>query len=183
MPLPATERRVMSRSRLDRVLAEYRAGLSRADLSDDARRAYASRVSGFLDWLASADGLDGDPLAEAQARDFAVRDYRAHVKTVRKAKPNTINAVLTALDHFYAHHLGLGRPHARREQQPTTAPEALDEDEQRRFLRAVQRHPSARDRAIAVVLLYAGLRADELAQLDVADVPISTRRGKVAPYS
>lgn len=29
------------------------------------------------------------------------------------------------------------------------------------------------------MLLYAGLRADELAQLDVDDVPISTRRGKV----
>lgn len=77
------------------------------------------------------------------------------------------------------HHLGLDLPVARREHQPTTAPEALDEDEQRRFLRAVQRHPSARDRAVALVLLYAGLRADELAQLYVQDVPISTRRGKV----
>ncbi|TWH19291.1 tyrosine-type recombinase/integrase [Prauserella rugosa] len=178
MPVPATERGVMSRSRLDRVLAKYRAALSRADLSDDARRAYASRVSGFLDWLAAAD-VDGDPLIDAHARDFAVRDYRAHLKTVKRAKPNTINAALTALDHFYIHHLGLGRPVARREHQPTTAPEALDSDEQRRFLRAVQRHPSARDRAVALVLLYAGLRADELAQLDVEDVPISTRRGKV----
>lgn len=175
--MPATEG--MSRSRAEEVLADYRAALARADLSDDARRAYASRVAGFLDWLAAAAGLDGDPLTDPHARDFAVRDYRAHLKTVRKAKPNTINAALTALDHFYAHHLGLGRPQARREQQPTTAPEALDESEQRRFLRSVARHASTRDRAIALVLLYAGLRADELAQLDVEDVPVSARRGKV----
>lgn len=179
MSVPVTEDREPSRARVDQVLADYRAALARADLSDDARRAYASRVSGFLGWLADAAGLNGDPLTDAHARDFAVRDYRAHLKTVRKAKPNTINAALTALDHFYAHHLGLGRPHARREQQPATAPEALDEDEQRRFLRSVQRHPSARDRGVALVLLYAGLRADELAQLDADDVPISTRRGKV----
>ncbi|MBA8824771.1 site-specific recombinase XerD [Saccharopolyspora lacisalsi] len=174
-PLPATT----SGARLSRVLAGYRTALARADLSDGARRAYASRVAGFLSWLAETATLDGDPLAEAHARDFAVRDYRAHLKTVRKAKPTTINAMLTALDHFYTHHLGLGRPLARREQQPATAPQALDEGEQRRFLRAVQRHPSARDRAVVLVLLYTGLRADELAQLDITDVPISTRRGKV----
>jgi integrase/recombinase XerC len=102
---------------------------------------------------------------------------------VKRSRPNTINAALTALDHFYAHHLGLGRPAARREKPPTTAPEALDEDEQRRFLRAVQRHPSIRDSAIALVLLHAGLRADELAQLDFGDVPISTRRGKVIVWA
>ncbi|MGN9847206.1 phage integrase N-terminal SAM-like domain-containing protein [Nonomuraea sp. H19] len=115
------------------MLADYRAALERADLSDDARRAYASRVSGFLHWLADTGETDGDPLTDAHSRDFAVRDYRAHLKTVKRAKPNTINAALTALDHFYVHHLGVGRPVARREHQPTTAPEALDEDEQRGF--------------------------------------------------
>lgn len=43
----------------------------------------------------------------------------------------------------------------------------------------MQRHPSVRDRTITLVLLHTGLRADELAQLDVDDIPISTRRGKV----
>lgn len=94
------------------MLADYRTALHRADLSDDARRAYASRVAGFLHWLTDTGQPDGDPLNDPHARDFAVRDYRTHLKTVRKVKPNTINAVLTALDHFYAHHLGLGRPRA-----------------------------------------------------------------------
>ncbi|RCW46149.1 integrase/recombinase XerC [Halopolyspora algeriensis] len=170
-----------SSPRSHRILAEYRAALARANLSDDARRAYASRVAGFLDWLATGrDPQAGDdPLREAPARDAAVRDYRAHLKTVRRAKPNTINAVLTALDHFYTHHLGLGRPVACRENRPATAPAALDEGEQRRFLQAVQQHASTRDRAIVLMLLYAGLRAEELARLDVADVPVSARRGTV----
>jgi site-specific recombinase XerD len=165
------------------VLSGYRAALDRADLSDHARRGYAARVAGFLEWLAAGVDLDldgaGDPLGDPHARDFAIRDYRSHLKTVRKAQPSTINAALTALDHFYGAHLGLGRPVARRERLPQTAPEALDEAEQRRFLRAAQRCGSARNAAIGLLLLYTGLRVEEAEALDVDDVPISVRRGKV----
>lgn len=85
MPATATEGREPSHSRIERVLADYETALGWANLSEDARRAYSCRVSGFLDWLAGTDGLDGNPLAEVHARDFAVRDYRAHLKTVRNA--------------------------------------------------------------------------------------------------
>jgi hypothetical protein len=55
-------------------------------MSEHTRRAYASRVAGYLRWLAGADHTDdqavgdptgADPLADAWARDFAVRDYRS----------------------------------------------------------------------------------------------------------
>jgi integrase/recombinase XerC len=39
-------------------------------------------------------------------------------------------------------------------------------------LRIVEASPSARDRAMALVLFYAGLRLSELAALDMADVPL-----------
>ena len=120
-----------------------------------------------------------DPLTDPHGRDFAVRDYRTFLKTMRRAKPATINAHLTALDHFYGSHLGLGRPVAKRERVPVTAPQALEEFEQRKFLRAAQKCGSVRDTAIALPLLYTGLRVEEVQQLDLADVPISARRGKV----
>ncbi|WP_165945832.1 hypothetical protein [Micromonospora sp. KC606] len=85
--------------------ADYRAALDRAGMSEHTRRAYASRVAGYLRWLADADLADGqavgdptgaDPLANAWARDFAVRDYRVWLLTVAKKAPNTVNAHLTA---------------------------------------------------------------------------------------
>lgn len=179
--------------------------LARADLSEDSKRAYASRVRGYLDWLATGPDLaaEVDPLADPAGRDFAIRDYRAWLKTVRKAKPATINAHLTALDHFYSEHLHLGRPAARRERISDTAPEALTEPEQRRFLRGattrgavvsvaghspLQRAQAigrgagigpARDQAIALLLLYTGVRVEEAASLDLDDVALSARRGTV----
>ena len=58
-------------------------------------------------------------------------------------------------------------------------PRALTEAEQRSLLRFVAASPSARDRAIATVFFYAGLRLSELAALDMADVALSARRGRV----
>jgi site-specific recombinase XerD len=166
---------------LARVLSGYRAALAEADLSLNTRRSYASRVAGFLDWLDTGPdlGAEGDPLAQPEARNYAVRDYRAWLKTVRKATPWTINAHLTALDHFYGHHLGLGAPVVTRERVQQSAPEALDEPEQRRFIRAAGRCGSTRNAAIGLLLLYTGLRVEEVEALDVGDVPMSARRGKV----
>lgn len=163
------------------VLAAYRVALDKTDLSEHARRAYGSRVAGFLDWLATGPDLavSGDPLKTPHARDAAVRDYRRWLKTDRRATPWTINAHLTALDHFYAYHLGLGAPVVKRERITPTAPEALDELEQRRFVRACHRCGSVRNTAIGLLLLYTGLRVEEVEALDVDDIVLSARRGKV----
>jgi integrase len=166
---------------LAETLTAYRGALAEADLSDNARRGYGSRVAGFLDWLDTGPdlGVDGDPLTQPAARDYAVRDYRSWLKTVRKATPWTVNAHLTALDHFYAHHLGLGAPVIKRECITATAPESLDELEQRRFLRACGRCGSERNAAIGLLLLYTGLRVEEVEALDTGDIVMSARRGKV----
>jgi integrase/recombinase XerC len=92
--------------------------------------------------------------------------------------PSTVNAHLTALDHFYEH-LGLGAVRVQRDQLPRRAPRALDARQQKRYLRAVETRPLARDRAIGRLLFYSGVRVDELVSLDTGDVPLSARKGKV----
>lgn len=160
------------------VFEEYAAALDRAPLDADTRRNYGSRVRGFLAWLDAAD-LDGaDPLTDAHGRDFAVRDYKTHLKTVLKRSANTVNAHIGALDHFYDHR-GLGAARVRRDRPAKRAPRALEAREQKRFLRAVERHPNVRDRAIGRLLFYAGLRISEVVALDVDDVPLSARKGRV----
>ena len=108
-PAPARRRGGVSLgvpSEYEAVLAGYRSALERAGISEHTRRAYASRVAGFLRWLADTalpdgghgvgDPVGADPLADVWARDFVVRDYRAWLLAVAKKSSNTVNAHLTS---------------------------------------------------------------------------------------
>jgi integrase/recombinase XerC len=158
-------------------LSGYLAWLEGRPLAVRSREAYAHQVRRYLAWLGDRSPVDGDPLAEGDARDWAVRDYKRHLKAVERWKPASVNLALAALDSFYTQ-LGLGRPIVRREELSKSAPRAITEEEQRRLLRMAER-AKARDRAIVVVLLYTGLRLAELVALDVDDVRVSARKGLV----
>jgi len=151
------------------VLVGYETALARSTLAPPSRRVYRSRVAGYLAWLSSQPLAGADPLADAYARNRAVGAYRDWLKSSQDAKPSTINAVLTALDHFYTH-LQLGPVPTAREELMSGARRILNEEEQLRFLAAVERHVSARDRAIAYSLFYTGLRVAELVALDRVDI-------------
>jgi len=174
--------RALVGERLEKIAHDYEGWLSRQPLSANTRRTYHTRVRGFLGYLAATPAEYGDPLAEAHARDYAARDYKTHLKTVSRAKPSSVNLTLAAIDNFYRF-MGMGKPDAKREDLPGVAPGALDPEEQKRFLRAVERCSSARDRAIARVLFFTGLRVSELVGLDTSDVALSARKGRVTVRS
>ncbi|MFB9623210.1 tyrosine-type recombinase/integrase [Nonomuraea helvata] len=163
------------------VLAGYTAALERAPLADSTKAKYASRLRGYLAWLAGqadAGALDGDPLSDPVAATGAVDDFRRHLKNGRRA-PNTIDAYLSAIDDFYARG-GLGKPQPPRERDARrTAPRALDARRTRRYLRHVQLTASPRDKAIALLPYYAGLRISEVVGLDLADLRLSARKGEL----
>jgi integrase/recombinase XerC len=159
------------------ALSAYLAWLAERPLAARSREAYGHQVRRYLAWLGDRSPVDGDPLADGDARDWAVRDYKRHLKVVERWKPASVNLALAALDSFYTQ-LGLGRPVVRREELSKSAPRAITEEQQRRLLRMAERAP-ARDRAIVVVLLYTGLRLAELVALDVDDVRVSARKGIV----
>jgi integrase/recombinase XerC len=159
------------------VLDTYAGWLKRQPLSERSRDAYLAQVRTFLSWLGSSEH-GAAALAEGHVRDWAVRDYKRHAKSARRWAPTSVNQALAAIDNFYRS-LGGGRPDVPREELAQVAPRALEEADQRAFLRAVEACPSARDRAIATVFFYAALRLSELAALDVDDVEMSARRGRV----
>jgi site-specific recombinase XerD len=165
-----------------RVGADYEGWLSRQPLSANTKRAYRTRVSQYLEYLAATPAEYGDPLGDLHARDYAVRDYKGHLKAVRKAKPSSVNLSLAAIDNFYLF-LGMGRPEVRREDPAQAAPRSLSAEEQKRFLRAVERSPSVRDRAVALLMFYAGLRIGELCGLDAEDVAVTARKGRAVVRS
>ncbi len=159
------------------VLATYVGWLKRQPLAARSRDAYLAQVRGFLTWLAGAEH-GPQALTDPHVRDWAVRDYKRHVKTAKRWAPASVNQALAAIDNFYRS-LSAGRPDVLREELTQVAPRSLEEADQRRFLRIVEASPSPRDRAMATVFFYAGLRLSELAALDMADVEMSARRGRL----
>lgn len=159
----------------------YEVWLSKQPLADRSRNAYRSQVRAFLAWLAGRDEPLA-PLTDPAQRDWAARDYKRALKTDQRLSPASVNQALAAIDSFYRAR-SQGRPNVEREQLAQAAPRALDEDEQRCLLRAVERSPSARDRAIASLFLYAGLRLSELASLEVGDVAVTARKGMLTVRS
>jgi predicted aminopeptidase len=89
-------------------------------LAARSRQAYGHRFRRYVAWLGDRSPVDGDPLADGDARDWAVRDYKRHLKAVERWKPASVNLALAALDSFYTQ-LELGRPVVRREDLPARA--------------------------------------------------------------
>lgn len=104
-------------------------------------------------------------------RPNALRDYRTHLQAVVKRSPATINNALAAVDDLYISR-GLGPASAARVEIAATAPRALDQRTQLRYLREVQRCPSPRDQALALVPFYAGARISEIVALDIDDIGV-----------
>ena len=123
---------------LGRVTTGYQHWLTRQPLSVNTRRAYLGRVRQYCAYLAAPVNDYGNPLSDPHGRDYAIRDFKSHLKKSCKAKPASVNLTLAALDNFYLF-LGLGRANVRREDLPKEAPRALEPEEQKRFMRAVER--------------------------------------------
>jgi len=160
------------------VFDAYAIWLDNQALSANTRRTYQTQVRQFRHYLATYPNKYGDPLTDEHARDYAVRDYKTFLKVQKKRKPATVNLALAAIDHFYQF-LQLGSADVKREDLPQLAPQALSLEEQKDFLRAVDRCGSIRDQAIVLLLLYTGVRVSECAALEMGDVLASARKGKV----
>ncbi|HBE25048.1 MAG TPA: integrase [Ktedonobacter sp.] len=163
---------------LEQTLTAYDAWLDRQPLAAKTRIAYRLQVHQYGTYLAQRPATADDPLRTPFARDYAVRDYKTYLKTVRQAKPTSVNLALAAIDHFHQF-IGNDRPHVQRESLPAQAPRALKPEEQKAFLRAIERTSSLRDKAIAELLFYTAVRLAECAALNLDDVHISPRKGVV----
>ena len=167
--------------RLKEILSVYQRyvqQLERQPLSPHTVRAYKVRLQHFLGYLGERLCEYEDALTDIHTRDYLARDYKLHLKQALKAGPQTVNGYLTAIDSFYRF-VGLGKVKANREELPKLAPQALTAKEQKDFLRAIERCASARDSALAMLLLYTGIRISECAALNIDDILLTERKGLV----
>lgn len=154
--------------------------LNRQGKSRHTLRAYRSGLAHFDRWYQITYGTPFVP-NEVMPRD--VRDWKAYQQTVEKAAPATINQRLVALTRFFrwarAQELCSENPANDVSNLPLAPrqPAALAKFEVRKLLRAARSH--LRDYAMLELMVGTGLRVGELLALQVMDVEIHDRSGKV----
>jgi site-specific recombinase XerD len=164
------------------VIEQWLENLRQQGKSDHTLAAYRRALTHFMKWSQALYGQDFDP-ANIIGRD--IRDWKAHQQTVEKVAPATINQRLVALSRFFAWAVrqGLAPEDPTRDiksvRLPQHQPQGLSQRDLRRLLRAVHASHNLRDIAMLEVLVGAGLRVGELLALQVGDIDIGERSGKL----
>lgn len=144
--------------------------------------AYRRGICHFARWCQDSYGEPFDPIAVIP-RD--VQAWKSHQQSVEKAAPSTVNQRMVALSRYFqwamARELVRSVPTAdvKSLQIPARAPQALSRQEVRRLLRVTQRDADERDVAIVELLVGTGIRVGELLALEVGDVYIGKRSGRL----
>lgn len=146
---------------------------------------YQQCLVDFARWFEQENGR---PLAPADVTPTDVRQYRASMVS-RQLAPATINQRLAALRAYAAcYQIELGQVRGLLEQ--PAAPRWLDKSQQAKLMREIERSinlartPAAnlqavRDKAIVMLLVGGGLRISELCELELVDLEIGERAGRV----
>lgn len=157
------------------ILDTYRSYLDRQPISIHTRRGYLQKVTAYLAWLdATPDGDKG--LIDVTERDFAVREYKAHLM-MTGSSPNSINAILGAIANFDLSR-GVLPCRVKRLELPRQAPRALDPAEEKRLLKVIAKS-DLRDRTLALLFMHTGFRISEVASLNLGDVSLTSRKGEI----
>lgn len=165
--------------------------------SEKTVAAYKQDISHFCAWFERVNGQAFEP-GLLNTRDL--RDYRTGCVEIEKCKPSTWNrrrATLRILSQWIGEQAIGTLPQAsidtalRAAQEQEQAPRWLEPQEERRLMRQVeinvnaartplQRQRALRDQAAIALMRFAGLRVEETAELQLADVQISERSGLVS---
>jgi integrase/recombinase XerD len=143
--------------------------------------AYRCALAHFTSW--NIKYSESFNLASIIPRD--VQDWKGYQQVVEKAAPGTINQRLAALSRFFAWAVSKGIVHSdptgevQTIRLPQRKPKGLNERELRKLLRVVYERGDKRDYAILEVLVGTGLRVSELLALQIGDLVIRERSGKV----
>ncbi|OPY61137.1 MAG: Tyrosine recombinase XerC [Pelotomaculum sp. PtaU1.Bin065] len=162
-------------------LDQFFAHLTTLDLSPNTVSAYRIDMADFGKRFVDTNGRE---MAPADVTSIDLRDYQGYLQTVRGLKPATVNRRLNNVRNFlkWAREAGyLERmPNVpRKVQAQPTPPKALERNEQNRLLREVERRGKLRDMALVRLLLSCGLRVSEAVLLQVSDLDIGERHGKL----
>jgi site-specific recombinase XerD len=148
-------------------LTAYKEWLARQPISSNTARAYHSRVKQFLVYLYYAELSDKFPLNDPSGMSNAVQMYLNFLKQSTK-RGATINANINALNNFFQF-LGVKPVPCKRERCCVRTAKTLTLAQQKRLLSTFDRQ-CIRDKALALVLFFTGLRVGDCARLEMRNI-------------
>jgi site-specific recombinase XerD len=148
-------------------IRSYKDWLEQQAITPNTVRAYHSCVKQFLLFIEYANSEE-QRLDDVKGMNQAIAMYLEFLRKSKKA-PRSVNANINALNNF-CHFMGLEGQQLKRERCYYKPTKVLTLEEQERFLHAIDQQESARDKALALVLFYTGLRIGDCARLNVGDV-------------
>ena len=168
------------------LLEAFKQYLFAEDTSRNTTSAYLSDLSHFLNWY--DQHLDAFEINEVTPTD--IREYREYLQALVPAlSPATINRRLAALRRFFTWAAEqrmitvLPTERVRNVESTVHGPKSLDRKQWNRLLRTVEQAngpQGVRDRCILLVLYHTGLRAGEVAAVQLHDLLLRERSGQVS---
>jgi integrase/recombinase XerD len=167
-------------------LTDFLADLERQEVADKTLRAYRSDLAHVARWFETSTG---EAFRAAAVTPTDVRDYKAHLVSLERRQPATVNRRLAALRRFFLWAKAVGRASevvtdgVKGVPQAPRSPKSLEKREVDRLVRMAERSGKKRDLAILQVLRHTGLRVSELCALSLNDIDVSERKGALTVRS
>jgi len=168
--------------KLSEVFDEFDRDMERQGKSRLTRRGYRADLQDLAGWV---ETTYGEELVASKLTRDDVRAYLSHLTTVRKARPSTVNRRLAALSTFcrWATSAGILKNDPTADvkgvRQVKTPPRALERADLNRLLRKAQQSGRPLHAAVVTLIAHTGLRVGEVCGLELDDVEIRPRSGKV----
>ena len=176
----------------EQTLAQYEQRLrTEEDVSTATIRNYLSDLRHFAVWCEAIwkQGREEEcPFTPAAVTTPTLTDYRAYLQQELHLKPNSVNRSLISLKRYFAWVRSL--EHIKHDPakvvklvgEEVSSPRHLDDQEEQALVASVTEAGSLRDRAIIVLLLHTGLRAQELCTLTRTQVRLGKRSGTITVH-
>ncbi|MCL6612538.1 MAG: tyrosine-type recombinase/integrase [Peptococcaceae bacterium] len=146
---------------------------------------YRTTLNQFAKWFEETNGYTD---AE-KVTPMDIKDFKQYMVTILERKPATVNKALVTLKGFFDWTAENGFTNfnpARKVklvEKQKMAPKWLERTEQNKLLREIEKEKNefkrARNLAIAQIMIQAGLRVEEVANLELKDIEVNCRSGNV----
>jgi integrase/recombinase XerC len=156
--------------------------LASRDLSPHSRRAIRSDLAKFVRWFEAANQEPFD-VTRVTVQDLA--DFRDHLAHVRHQAVATVNRGLVSIRGFLGHLVQSGSlpgnpgQAVKELKRMPSVPKGLSVAETRKVLREVELRGDRRAKAVLSLMLFAGLRVSDVVGLELSDLEIQERSGRV----
>lgn len=159
--------------------------LRQQEVRDKTIKSYSATVNEYVKWR------NGIPDQEELITQLLVLEFKSFLKTVRKNHPKTINKKLAGIRKWLEFLLAIGKikgaiqvkDEAISEPERIKEPKYLDKDEVRDIRKAIEKEPNDflrdRDRCMVYLMLYLGLRQEEVISLQINDIIRTAGKQKV----